>query len=166
MAGRGIDIRAFRTDLRVLEREVVLSLSSDTGCCGVSVAQCHLLLETETRGSTSVTELASATVLDKSTLSRTVDGLCRSGLLRRQVDPANRRQQIITLSAKGRTAVDRINTTCDATYQRLFNFIPAAKRSAVAKAVGLLSAAMRHKRKEPDSACCADEAEDSGRTSS
>jgi DNA-binding MarR family transcriptional regulator len=166
MAGRGIDIRAFRTDLRVLEREVVLSLSSDTGCCGVSVAQCHLLLETEMRGSTSVTELASATVLDKSTLSRTVDGLCRSGLLRRKVDPANRRQQIITLNAKGRAAVDRINSACDATYQRLFDFIPAAKRSAVAEAVGLLSAAMRRKRKEPDSACCADETEESGGTTS
>ena len=68
VAGRGIDIRAFRADLRVLEREVVLSLSSDTGCCGVSVAQCHLLLETEARGRTNVTELAAATVLDKSTL--------------------------------------------------------------------------------------------------
>jgi DNA-binding MarR family transcriptional regulator len=166
MAGQGIDTRTFRADLRVLEREVVLSLSSDTGCCGVSVAQCHLLLETEARGRTNVTELAAATVLDKSTLSRTVDGLCRSGLLRRQVDPANRRQQIITLSAKGRAAVARINTACDETYERLFDFIPAAKRSAVAEAVGLLSAAMRRKRKEPGSACCAEETVDTGGASS
>jgi DNA-binding MarR family transcriptional regulator len=166
MTGRGFSVRAFRADLRVLEREVVLSLSSDTGCCGVSVAQCHLLLETEARGVTNVTELAAAVVLDKSTLSRTVDGLCRSGLLRRQVDPANRRQQIISLTARGRATAAKINAACDESYERLFDFIPAAKRSAVAEAIGLLAGAMRRKRKEPDSACCADETDDVGGASS
>ena len=76
-------IRALRKDLRVLEREIELTLSSQTGCCGITVAQCHLLLEVEQRDRTSVTELAAALELDKSTLSRAVDGLCLVDLLDR-----------------------------------------------------------------------------------
>ena len=155
-------VRGFRADLRVLEREVVLSLAADTDCCGVSLAQCHLLLETESRGRTGVTDLAAAMELDKSTLSRTVDGMCRAGLLRRQTDPENRRRQIVSLTRKGETKAAQINTVCDATYARLFDFIPAGKRASVVEAVGLLAGAMRQMRKDPDAACCADGDEDKG----
>jgi DNA-binding MarR family transcriptional regulator len=156
MADEGFSLRAFRADLRVLEREVSLSMAADGGCCGVSLARCHLLLEAQERGSTSVTALAAALELDKSTLSRTVDGCCRAGLLRRRTDPSNRRQQIIRLTPRGEASAEAINAECDATYARLFDFIPADRRAVVVEAVGLLAEAMRRMRKEPDSACCAD----------
>src|SRR5512136_774154 len=95
-------LRTLRKSLRVLEREVELSMASDTGCCGVTLAQCHLLLEVEARGGTGVTELAEILDLDKSTLSRTVDGLCHAGLLSRETDPGNRRCHILSLTEKGR----------------------------------------------------------------
>lgn len=154
MAGVGIDVRAFRADLRKLEREVVLSLASDTGCCGVTMAQCHMLLEAEVRDRTRVTELADSMELDKSTLSRTVDGMCRAGLLDRQVDPSNRRQQIISLTRKGRQKAQSINELCDASAMRLFDFMPGSKRHQVVESVALLVAAMRQMRKDPEGACC------------
>jgi hypothetical protein len=80
-------IREFRKHLRQLEREVGYSMASETACCGVTLAQCHHLLEVDARGSTSITELATALELDKSTLSRTVDGACRAGLLSREIEP-------------------------------------------------------------------------------
>jgi DNA-binding MarR family transcriptional regulator len=138
-----ISIRDFRKNLRVLEREVGLSMASETGCCGVTLAQCHLLLEVEQRGSTSVTELASILELDKSTLSRTVDSMARAGLLNRETDPASRRQQIISLSEDGRKKADRINGLCDASYTRLFDFIPVDSRRMVVTSAALLAEAMR-----------------------
>jgi DNA-binding MarR family transcriptional regulator len=149
------DLRAFRRNLRALEREVMLSLTEDTDCCGITVSQCHLLLEAEEQGSTNVTELASLLTLDKSTLSRTVEGMRRRGYLSRATDPDRRRQQIIRLTVKGSAKADAINATCDASHLRLFDFIPVEKREMVVEAVALLAAAMSQRRKKPDSACCA-----------
>jgi DNA-binding MarR family transcriptional regulator len=147
-------IRIFRKNLRQLEREVGYSMASETGCCGVTLAQCHLLLEVEERGQTSITELASTLELDKSTLSRTVDGACRAGLMNRDIDPSSRRQHVIRLTEDGRQKTERINTLCDGSYSRLFDFIPPDKRSAVVEAVAILAEAMRQKRKNPDAPCC------------
>jgi DNA-binding MarR family transcriptional regulator len=149
-------VRGFRRDLRRLEREVVLTLAVDTGCCGVTQAQCHIMLETDERAGTSVTDLAAALELDKSTLSRTVDGMCRAGYLSRETDPVDRRQQVISLSRKGRTKAETIHAQCDASTLRLFDFIPAGKRRQVIESVALLAAAMRQVRKDPGFACCAD----------
>jgi len=152
-----VSIRDFRTNLRVLEREVELSMSSEAGCCGVTFAQCHLLLEVERRGKTSVTELAAALALDKSTLSRTVDGACRAGLIDRSVDPSSRRQQVLSLTAAGKEKAAMINSQCDASYARLFDFIPPARRVMVVQSVALLAEAMRLKRRSPEAACCVDD---------
>ena len=145
--------RRFRRDLRVLEREVARSLASETGCCGVTLAQCHLLLEVGERGSTGITELAAALELDKSTLSRTVDGLCRAGLLSRETDPGNRRHQVIRLTEAGHARTEAIHGLCDRFYSRLLERIPAGKRRAVVEAVALLGRAMQQQRKKPGAAC-------------
>jgi len=150
------DLRLFRRNLRALEREVMLSLTVDTDCCGITVSQCHFLLEAEERGSTNVTELATLLALDKSTLSRTVEGMRRRGYVSRTTDPAQRRQQIIRLTAKGGAKADAINATCDSSHLRLLDFIPAEKRDMVVEAVALLAAALLQRRMNPNSACCAE----------
>jgi DNA-binding MarR family transcriptional regulator len=160
MIDSDVSIREFRENLRVLEREVELSMTSEAGCCGVTFAQCHLLLEVERRGRTSVTELAGLFELDKSTLSRTVDAACRAGLIDRSVDPTSRRQQVICLTEEGRKTVEKINSQSDGSYTRLFDFIPPDERSKVVHAVALLADAMRQKRRNPEAACCADESHD------
>jgi len=157
MTEPGAFIREFRQNLRVLEREVELSMTSEAGCCGVTFAQCHLLLEIERRRRTSVTELASVLELDKSTLSRTVDAAFRAGHIDRSVDPESRRQQIISLTEKGRQTAATINSQCDQSYVRLFDFIPRDERPGVIHAVALLAEAMRQKRRNPQAACCVEE---------
>lgn len=144
------DLATFRRDLRILEREIARSLASETGCCGVTLAQCHLLLEVGEKGQTGVTELSAALELDKSTLSRAVDGLVQAGILDREPDPENRRHQIVSLTPKGREKAESINGLCDGSYRRMFSFIPEGKRALVAQSVSLLGAAMRRMRKE----CC------------
>lgn len=141
-------VRGFRRSLRTLEREVGLALERETDCCGVTAAQCHFLLETEDRSSSSLGELAEALSLDPSTLSRTADGLRGAGYVRRDQDPENRRKVSIALTDAGRSKVDSIHALCDASCRRLFAFIPAEKRAAVVESIGLLADAMRRKRAE------------------
>ena len=148
-----VNIRLFRKNLRVLEREVELSLASETDCCGVTLAQCHVLLEVEWRGHTGVTELAGAMELDKSTLSRTIDGLVRAGLLERVIDKNSRRQRIISLSKRGTAKARTINDLCDSSYARLFSFIPEKKRQGVMDSVDLLGRAMRRTRQIGRASC-------------
>jgi DNA-binding MarR family transcriptional regulator len=159
MTGVDMSVRALRKDLRILEREVALSMASETGCCGVTLAQCHLLLEADLRGQTSVTELAGILELDKSTLSREVQAMCETGFLQRETDAENRRQQIVSLTRKGKARAERINALCDGSYERLLDFIPVEKRRMVLESVALLARAMREKRKSPDAACCSEAAE-------
>lgn len=147
-------IRDFRRILRKLENEIGMTLSDETDCCGVTVAQCHVLLETEYLGTANLGDLADALELDKSTLSRTVDGLCQAGLIDRKDDPANRRKVTIQLSEKGKEKADSINTLCDDAYTRVFNCIPKNKEDLVLEAVALLAEAMRKSRKEKTWTCC------------
>jgi len=142
----GGPLRAFRGNIRVLEREIARSLAFETGCCGVTLPQCHLILEVEAKGATGVTDLASSLELDKSTLSRAVDSLWRAGLLSRETDPANRRRQTVSLTPKGREMADAINERCDRFYGRLFDAVPAGKRKQMRESVALLADAMRRTR--------------------
>jgi DNA-binding MarR family transcriptional regulator len=146
-------IRRFRKNLRALEREIDQSLASETGCCGVTMAQCHLLLEVAERGVTNITELSDSLELDKSTLSRTVDALWSAGLLNRETAPSNRRRQVISLTEKGREKTQAIDRLCDDSYDRLFRYIPRDMRSQVPDVVAVLADAMRRKRRLESSAC-------------
>jgi DNA-binding MarR family transcriptional regulator len=148
-------IRAFRRSLRTLEREIELSLAAETECCGVTVAQCHLLLELERRGPSSVGELAGALCLDQSTLSRTADSLVRSGLAARSEDPSNRRRQIVALTSGGLGKADLINARCDARYESALAGEGLGDRAAAAETVASLARALRRLRTE--SAGCSKE---------
>jgi len=143
-----IRVRAFRADLRILEREVANALQGQGECCAVSMAQCHVLLELEGAGCINLTGLAGRMSLDKSTLSRTVDGLVNAGLVSRSTDPDNRRQQVICLSAAGKSKAAGINRLCDASYGRLFQLMPENKHQQVLESVSLLAQAMIRNRME------------------
>lgn len=151
------ELRDFRRSLRALEREVELSLVSQTECCGVTSAQCHILLELEARGSASVGELAEALELDPSTLSRSADSLVRAGLVSRAEDQANRRRQILALAAAGREKVDSINVACDRYYDEVLAGVERGARRGLAEAVAFLATAIRATRLRGVSCCPAPE---------
>ncbi len=149
-------IRDFRRDLRVLEREAVRNLEGETSCCGVTLAQCHAILELSFSGS-SLTALAAALDLDTSTLSRTVDGLVKTGWVERTQDAADRRAVRLALTAAGRAKVAEIDGMCDRYYESLFAEMSEKDRKCVARAVKLMAGLMRSHRTAPESsaACCA-----------
>lgn len=142
------DLRRFRAAIRVLERELALDLRSQTSCCDVTTAQCHLLLEIDRRGPSTGGELAQALSLDKSTLSRTLDGLAAAGLVERAPHPEDGRAQRVTLTATGQESVRRIDSSCDADYRRLLDRVAPGRRAALVAAAEELAEAMRSSRRE------------------
>jgi DNA-binding MarR family transcriptional regulator len=146
MASSLRDIRRFRTAIRVLEREIARDLKSQTSCCQVTAAQCHLLMELDGHQPHTVNGLAAALGLDKSTLSRTLDGMAAAELVERAEDPRDRRALRVTLTEKGQRTVRSINDLCDDRYRELLEQIPGRKRREVLQAVEMLGGAMKSSR--------------------
>jgi DNA-binding MarR family transcriptional regulator len=105
-------IKSFRDILRKFEREIFFQ-NTESCCKGVTLAQCHTLLEIEKEEKISVTELANNLSLDKSTISRTVDGLVNIGLVERVIPSDNRRMAILSLTGTGRKTCRDINLKSD-----------------------------------------------------
>lgn len=127
---------------------MVRQLEADTGCCGVTLAQCHTLLELAA-AELSLTGLAAALDLDASTLSRTVDGLVRAGMVERAEDASDRRSLRLTLTPAGRAKVAFIDGLCNRYYADLLAGISERDRRSVLRAVGLLAERMRTLRGAP-----------------
>jgi len=118
-------IRRFRKTLRKLER---LTDVQEKNCCGgVSLPQCHVLLEIEELGQATTGQLAESLNLDKSTLSRTIDGLVITGQLKRLPNPLDRRYIPITLTEQGQATCDAINSVSDDYYAHVLERIPKTK---------------------------------------
>lgn len=116
-------IREFRENLRHFERE--LNLQNGSNCFnGVSLSQCHTLLELFSHNNITINELSDRLYLDKSTISRTVEGLVRSGLVSRTIPRENRRISIISLTQEGKNVCDWINTEKDSYFKAIMEAIP------------------------------------------
>lgn len=103
-------IKKFREILRVFDQE--LYLQNNASCCnGISLAQCHTLLEIEKNSEISVSDLAKNLSLDKSTVSRTVDGLVNINMVSRVIPEENRRMALINLTTSGKKVCSTINYT-------------------------------------------------------
>lgn len=112
--------KQFRNTLREFEREIGFQ---NNNCCntGISMVQCHLLLDIEQNPETSIKEIAERQNLDKSTISRTVDGLFNIGLINREPNPESRRQTLISLNNNGKNACCNINNINDSFFGDVFN---------------------------------------------
>ncbi|MDA3928598.1 MAG: MarR family transcriptional regulator [Prolixibacteraceae bacterium] len=105
-------IRKIRAVLRRFDRE--LFFQNTSSCCnGVSMAQCHALLEIENKENITVTELSENLMLNKSTISRTVDGLVNVGLIDREIPKENRRITTLNLSENGQKVCEDIHWNND-----------------------------------------------------
>jgi DNA-binding MarR family transcriptional regulator len=138
-----IKINLFREKIRQLQRNAGWQMKSDASCCGVTVAQCHALLEIEKHGEVSLVELAGTLGLDNSTLSRTIESMVQEGLVERCANPHDRRYISIMLAERGKTICDNINQTFYRYYKGVLELIPAEKQQQVIESVNLLAEALQ-----------------------
>jgi len=135
-------IRNFRAITRRLERVISRQLEECYCCSGVSTPQCHMLLEIEEGGPIHIQKLADRLNLDKSTVSRTVDGLASMGLVDREPSKDDRRFTLVRLTGHGASICSSINRINDEYYRRVFDRIPEEQHEEVVRSVASLVRAM------------------------
>ena len=136
-------IRILREKIRILERESGGVFGEEQDCCGVTMSQCHTLLQVGQRESLSLVDLAAELNLDTSTLSRTVQGLVLLGLLDRRADAGDRRYVTIALTAQGRKVAAAIEEKYDAYFTAVLGRLPAASRASIIESLSAFVDAVR-----------------------
>ena len=131
------DIKTFRELIRVLERSLGL-LDDEMSCCGVTLAQCHALVEIGRAGNISLIELSKLLNLDNSTLSRTVNNLVNSELAVRELNPEDRRYVSIKLTQSGLTAYEEIETKMEVYFDKILASIPEERQEQVLDSLQIL----------------------------
>ena len=100
-----------------------------------------LLAALDDRGPSSQADLSRATSIDRSDMVATVNELVAQGFVERTPDPADRRRNLIILSAAGRRRLHKLDRLLDKVQQGLLNPLPAAER---AQLVDLLTRVVDH----------------------
>lgn len=137
-----IPVQKFRSLLRIFERELGIQNQSSC-CCGVTITQCHTLMELDNKDGITLNELAERLNLDKSTVSRTVDSLVRSGLIIRTIPDENRRTTILTLSKEGINVCKTINSGNNFYYRQVLAGVPENLRESFIKGFEALAYSMK-----------------------
>ncbi len=145
-------IKKFREVLRRFERELFMQ-NSCSCCSGVTLAQCHTLLEIESKGKESLTELASKLGLDKSTVSRTVDGLVNVGLVDRTIPEDNRRMATIQLTDAGREICNSINSVNDKYFEDTLSALSESERPELVRLLETILDRMIELRSKSQTCC-------------
>ncbi len=134
--------------IRVLVRNLGILEKGDASCCGVTIAQCHAIVEIGRAKKIALIDLADLLGLDKSTMSRTVNNLVESGLVIRDLDAENRRYVTIQLTSGGLDVFKSIEESMGQYYRSIFSSIPEDKRVQVLESLQLLTDAVK------DNKCC------------
>ncbi len=129
---------ALRELIRKMERTLGVLGKSELSCCGVTLAQCHALVEIGRAQTIALNELAELLRLDISTMSRTVDNLVDRKLAKRQPDPNDRRCVVIRLTEKGNDKFKCIEAGMEEYYRKVYEKIPENKREPMLESLTLL----------------------------
>jgi DNA-binding MarR family transcriptional regulator len=106
----------------------------EKNCCrDLTISQCHPLLEIDELGMTNLVDLASRLELDPSTLCRTIEGLVKRGLVRRESDYRDKRYVVLSLTQKGKAISDEINEVNDHFYENFLSRLPDIKQEDAIK---------------------------------
>jgi DNA-binding MarR family transcriptional regulator len=142
------DISRLRECIRLLTRRLGLLEKSESSCCGVTLSQCHAIVEIGRAGGISVIDLASLLGLDKSTMSRTINNLVEMDLVTREAVPDNRRILSIDLTDKGKELFSGIESSMERYYQDVYSSLPDDKREQVLESLEILVKTL------PEQQCC------------
>lgn len=130
--------KQLRELIRILERRLGALEDEQITCCGVTMAQCHALVEVGRANNISLNELAELLTLENSTMSRTVNNLVNSDLVNRQIDHQDRRYITISLTESGQKLFNDIEESRNDYYEKILAIIPEHKREQVLESMQLL----------------------------
>lgn len=120
-------------------------------CCRTGTTQCQLLVELGRAGPLPLSELGARLSLEKSWVSRAVDGLVERGWATKEPNPLDARSWLVTLTADGDDRVHELNATLDNHAARVLEQLNERDRATVEKSLLLLLKALRE---DVDVAAC------------
>jgi len=116
---------------------------NEIACCGVSVSQCYTLDTLGEHGEMSMVQLARKMFLDKSTMTRVIDGLIERELVVRRFDESDRRVIYITLTAAGHKLLAGIRGQQMISLRLILERIPAPARQKLLEGLEIFSHAVQ-----------------------
>lgn len=132
------DPKQLREMVRILERKLGILQDNQFSCCGITMAQCHALVEIGRAEDISLNELAELLNLENSTMSRTVNNLVTTKLAKRDIDPQDRRYVTISLTESGIKLYEGIEEGMNQYFKRVYNSIPDNKKQQVLESIQIL----------------------------
>jgi DNA-binding MarR family transcriptional regulator len=157
---KNTEINEFRRVLRRFEREINIHLR-DNGCCsGVTMSQCHVLLNIYEQKETTTVDLSKELAIDKSNLSRIIESLVKLGYVDRVASKEDRRYSKIKVTAKGKSKSIDINKSSNSHYRKVFENIPEWKHKEIVENLTLLTLAFNAeenillKKEDDEDTCC------------
>ena len=133
-----LKVKQLREAIRQMERKLGVLEECNVSCGGVTMTQCHALVEIGRAKSISLIELSELLNLDNSTMSRTVNNLVNNGLVERELDKKDRRYVTIKLSESGSNVFNTIETNMNSFYLKVFRSIPNDKQEQVLEGMEIL----------------------------
>lgn len=134
-------VKQFREYTRQLECHLGNMNKSDCCCCGVSEAQCFLVVEIGRNPGVSVKELAEILHIDKSAVSRSVEELVQKDFVERKPSKEDRRFVTLSLLPKGQERFEKIEHDMYIKFREVFEQIPVDKQEQVIQALKLYNEA-------------------------
>ena len=101
----------------------------------VTLPQFRMLVVLASHGDTKLVVLAERLVVNPSTAMRMVDRLSAAGLIDRRVNPADRREIVLSLTGQGRQIVDDVTARRRAEIAAIVAHVPPEQRSGLVAAL-------------------------------
>lgn len=135
-------VRAIRESSRSMIRELGM-LGEAHAALGVTNSQVHALVELEKEGELGINELAERLCLEKSSVSRLVDGMQTQQWVKTVVHTGDARRRILTLTAAGEKKLAAVHAEADDRVERALKNLSPQDQKQVLRGLELYARALR-----------------------
>ncbi|MDX1555116.1 MAG: helix-turn-helix domain-containing GNAT family N-acetyltransferase [Xanthomonadales bacterium] len=142
-------VAPIRHAARQLVRELHL-LDGRVECCGLPLAECHLVTELASMGEATATELCDRLVLEKSTISRVVKKLVDKGLICAACCADDRRARILCLTSEGKAKAAELERHAVRQVSSALEYLGHDEPERVIDGLSRYAKALRHARLSGD----------------
>lgn len=132
--------------IRHVSRLFVRELGHLEGKNGMTLTQCHILMELEKYGVLNVKKLSELLHVDISTMSRTVKRLIMVGWISMTTDRRDRRARLVALTESGKKKLQEVNSHTNESVKDILTGLTSTERTTVEKGLDIYVNALTKKR--------------------
>jgi len=130
-----------RTHSRKMVRELGL-LNANPCLPSLSLTDGHILIELSSKPKQPIKELSATLMLDHSTMSRAISKLVANGLLSLQEGKKDKRERVVSLTAKGEKSLAKLHHLSDQLVTQAFAHLDPKQQETVVQGLSLYASAL------------------------